>query len=75
MAEKDSVRLSPAVAGAILGLATAAVYLIGSNRSFGYDAAATFASFVATPSLWDAFAVRAVLPTIPLTDIATNDHV
>jgi hypothetical protein len=75
MPEKASVRLSPAVAGAILGVATAAVYLIGSNRSFGYDAAATFANFVATSSLWDAFAVRAVLPTIPLKDIATNDHV
>ena len=65
----------PFVAGAILGLATALVYLIGSNRSFGYDSAATFANFVATPSLWDAFAVHSVLPTIPLTQVASNDHV
>ena len=49
--------------------------MIGSSRSFGYDAAATFANFVATPSLWDAFAVRSVIPTIPVTQVATNDHV
>lgn len=49
--------------------------MIGSNRSFGYDAAATFANFVATPSLLDAFAVRPVIPTIPVTQVATNDHV
>ena len=29
----------PTFAGIALGLATTAVYLIGSNRSFGYDAA------------------------------------
>jgi len=61
--------------GALLGVATFAVYMIGSNRSFGYDAAATFANFVATPSLWDAFAVRSVIPTIPVTQVAGNDHV
>ena len=49
--------------------------MIGSNRSFGYDAAATFANFVATPSIWDAFAVRSVIPTIPIAEVATNDHV
>jgi hypothetical protein len=64
-----------AIAGTILGAATVAIYLIGSNRSFGYDAAATFANFVATPSIWDAFAVHSVLPTIPLTQVASNDHV
>src|SRR5438874_13150687 len=63
------------VSGALLGIATFAVYMIGSSRSFGYDAAATFANFVATPSLWDAFAVRSVIPTIPVTQVATNDHV
>src|SRR5712691_5744224 len=61
--------------GLVLGLLTFLVYMIGSNRSFGYDAAATFANFVATPSLWDAFAVRSVIPTIPVTQVATNDHV
>ncbi len=65
----------PNAAGAVLGAATVAVYMIGSNRSFGYDAAATFANFVATPSLWDAFAVHSVLPTIPLKYVASNDHV
>ena len=66
----------PAVlAGALLGVATFAVYMVGSNRSFGYDAAATFANFIATPSLLDAFAVRSVIPTIPVTQVATNDHV
>jgi len=64
-----------ALAGALLGVATFAIYMIGSNRSFGYDAAATFANFVATPSLLDAFAVRSVIPTIPVTQVATNDHV
>jgi hypothetical protein len=64
-----------AIGGTLLGAATAAVYLIGSNRSFGYDAAATFANFVATPSIWDAFAVSTVLPTIPLKSVASNDHV
>src|SRR3989442_5944952 len=64
-----------ALTGALLGVATFAVYMIGSNRSFGYDAAATFANFVATPSLWDAFAVRSVIPTIPVTQVAGNDHV
>ncbi len=64
-----------AIAGIVLGLATTAVYLIGSNRSFGYDAAATFANFIATPSLWDAFAVHSALPTIELKSIASNDHV
>ena len=49
--------------------------MIGSNRSFGYDAAASFANFIATPSLLDAFAVRSVIPTIPVTQVATNDHV
>ena len=49
--------------------------MIGSNRSFGYDAAATFANFIATPSVLDAFAVRSVIPTIPVTQVATNDHV
>src|SRR5207302_2570186 len=63
------------VAGALLGVATFAAYMIGSNRSFGYDAAATFANFIATPSIWDAFAVRSVIPTIPVTQVATNDHV
>jgi hypothetical protein len=66
---------APAIAGTILGVATAAIYLIGSSRSFGYDAAATFANFVATPSIWDAFAVSTVLPTIPLKSVAGNDHV
>ncbi|HEY3196352.1 MAG TPA: hypothetical protein VGK42_14055, partial [Candidatus Dormibacteraeota bacterium] len=63
------------VAGLALGAVTAAAYMIGSRRSFGYDAAATFANFVATPSLWDAFAVRAALPSISLKTIASNDHV
>src|SRR6266550_7283758 len=63
------------VSGALLGIATFAVYMIGSSRSFGYDAAATFSNFIATPSLWDAFAVRSVIPTIPVTQVATNDHV
>jgi len=49
--------------------------MVGSSRSFGYDAAATFANFIATPSLLDAFAVRSVIPTIPVTQVATNDHV
>lgn len=61
--------------GLALGVLTFAVYLIGSNRSFGYDEAATFANFVATPSIWDAFAVRSVIPTIPVLQVATNDHV
>jgi hypothetical protein len=62
-------------AGALLGVATFAVYMVGSNRSFGYDAAATFANFIATPSIWDAFAVRSVIPTVPVAQVATNDHV
>lgn len=49
--------------------------MIGSNRSYGYDAAATFANFIATPSLLDAFAVHSALPSIPLKTIASNDHV
>ena len=65
----------PAIPGIVLGLATTAMYLIGSNRSFGYDAAATFANFIATPSLGDAFAVHSALPTIDLKSIASNDHV
>jgi len=65
----------PTIAGVVLGLATTALYLIGSNRSFGYDAAATFANFIATPSLWDAFAVHSVIPTIDLKSVASNDHV
>jgi len=63
------------VAGVLLGAVTAAIYLVGGRRSFGYDAAATFANFVATPSIWDAFAVSTVLPTIPLKSVASNDHV
>jgi hypothetical protein len=65
----------PYSAGVALGLLTFAVYMIGSNRSFGYDAAATFANFIATPSILDAFAVRTVIPTIPIAQVATNDHV
>jgi len=52
-----------------------AVYLIGSGRVFGYDSAVTFANFIATPSLLDAFAVSTQQPTIPLAQIAGNDHV
>ncbi len=63
------------IAGAVLGAATFAVYMVGSNRSFGYDAAATFANFIGTSSIWDAFAVRSVIPTIPVTQVATNDQV
>jgi len=66
---------APVLVGIVLGAATTAIYLIGGNRSFGYDAAATFANFIATPSLWDAFAVHSALPTIPLKTIASNDHV
>jgi hypothetical protein len=65
----------PALVGILLGVATTAVYLIGSGRSYGYDAAATFANFIATPSLLDAFAVHPTLPSIPLKTIASNDHV
>ena len=61
--------------GIVLGVATTAAYLIGAGRSFGYDAAATFASYVATPNMIDAFAVHSVLPSIPLKSIASNDHV
>ena len=42
---------------------------------FGYDSAVTFANFIATPSLLDAFAVSTQQPTIPLAQIAGNDHV
>ena len=63
------------IAGIVLGVLTTAAYLIGSNRSFGYDAAATFANFIATPSLWDAFAVHSVIPTIDIKSVASNDHV
>ncbi|MEO8745332.1 MAG: hypothetical protein ABI334_02520 [Candidatus Dormiibacterota bacterium] len=54
---------------------TAAAYLVGSGRVFGYDSAVTFANFVATPSMLDAFAVHSQQPTIPLSTIAGNDHV
>ncbi|HXB04998.1 MAG TPA: hypothetical protein VNY77_09070 [Candidatus Angelobacter sp.] len=63
------------VVGAALGVATTAAYLIGSGRSFGYDAAATFGNFVATPNLIDAFAVHSAMPSMPLKSIASNDHV
>jgi len=69
------VRRAEVWIGLLLGIATFAAYMIGSNRSFGYDAAASFANFIATPSIWDAFAVRSVIPTIPVTQVATNDHV
>jgi hypothetical protein len=49
--------------------------MIGAGRSYGYDAAATFGNFIATPSLLDAFAVHSALPSIPLKTIASNDHV
>jgi hypothetical protein len=65
----------PKWVGVVLGVATTAAYLIGAGRSFGYDAAATFANYVATPNLVDAFAVHAALPSIPLKSIASNDHV
>ena len=68
-------RRAPVVVGILLGVATTAVYMIGSGRSFGYDAAATFANFIATPSLLDAFAVHSAFPTVPLKSIASNDHV
>ncbi len=58
-----------------MGIATTAAYLIGSGRSFGYDAAATFGNFVATPNLIDAFAVHSAMPSMPLKSIASNDHV
>jgi uncharacterized membrane protein len=66
---------APIVAGLALGIATTAAYLIGSGRSLGYDAAATFANFIATPNLIDAFAVHPVVPSIILKSIASNDHV
>src|SRR4029077_6315245 len=67
--------VTPIRVGVFLGIATAAAYLIGSARSFGYDAAATFANYVATPNLVDAFGVHSVLPSIQLKYIASNDHV
>src|SRR5438445_13688171 len=67
--------LTPIRAGILLGEATAGAYLIGSGRSFGYDAAATFANYVATPNLVDAFAVHSALPSIPLKYIPSKDHV
>src|SRR5712692_6521667 len=66
---------APIVVGAALGIATTAAYLIGSGRSFGYDAAATFGNFVATPNLIDAFDVHSAMPSMPLKSIASNDHV
>jgi len=66
---------APVVVGTALGIATTAAYLIGSGRSFGYDAAATFGNFVATPNLIDAFAVHSAMPSMPLKSIASNDHV
>ena len=66
---------APTLVGAALGIATTAAYLIGSSRSFGYDAAATFGNFVATPNLIDAFAVHSAMPSMPLKSIASNDHV
>ena len=68
-------RNAPIVFGLALGVATTAAYLIGSGRSLGYDAAATFANFIATPNLVDAFAVHPVVPSIVLKSIASNDHV
>ncbi len=65
----------PAFVGAILGVATAVAYLVGSGRVFGYDSAVTFANFIATPSVLDAFAVHSQQPTIPIATIAGNDHV
>lgn len=49
--------------------------MIGSGRVFGYDSAVTFANFIATPNLLDAFAIHSQQPTIPLAQIAGNDHV
>jgi hypothetical protein len=66
---------APAIVGTILGLATAAAYLVGSGRVFGYDSAVTFANFIATPSMLDAFSVHSQQPTIPIATIAGNDHV
>lgn len=68
-------RLEPKLLGLVLGAAAVAAYLIGSGRVFGYDASVTFANFVATPNLIDAFAVHSQQPTIPLAHIASNDHV
>jgi hypothetical protein len=68
-------RRADLLVGVLLGVATTAVYMIGSGRSYGYDAAASFANFIATPSLVDAFAVRSALPITPLKSIASNDHV
>ena len=73
--ETANTQLRAAVLGAVLGVATAAVYLIGSGRVFAYDSAVTFANFIATPALLDAFAVHSQQPTIPLSTIAGNDHV
>ena len=61
--------------GLALGIATAVAYLIGSGRVFGYDSAVTFANFIATPNLLDAFAIHSQQATIPLAQIAGNDHV
>src|SRR5438445_9655183 len=38
--------VTPTRVGIVLGVLTTAAYLIGAGRSFGYDAAATFASYV-----------------------------
>src|SRR5216684_2300156 len=66
--------VTPIGVGIVLGAITVVAYLIGAGRSYGYDAAATFANFVATPNLIDAFAVHAALPSIVLRSIASNDH-
>lgn len=71
----NALRQRHLVVAVALGVATTVAYMIGSGRVFGYDAAVTFANFIATPSLWDAFAVHSALPSISIAVIAPNDHV
>src|SRR5450759_3780677 len=39
------------------------------------EGVATKLANVATPSVWDAFAIHSVLPTVPIKSVASNDHV
>src|SRR5437763_629681 len=72
---RRTTRLKNKRIGLAIGVVAAAVYLIGGRRVFGYDSAVTFANFIATPNVLDAFAVHTQQATIPLAQIAGNDHV
>lgn len=59
----------------VVAAAALALYMVGSQRGFGYDEAASFGYAVATPNFFDALGASLHGPYSTAYVVGTNDHV